>query len=227
MCITNSMKFLDKQHYKLVIFDLDGTLFDTSKGILNSIDYAVGILKLQKPTIEQKYRFIGPPVFESFKNILELDSKQAKEATMLYRQYYGEHGIWESQMYDGLLNVIQSLKDRKIELGIATLKGEKFATKIVEHAGISKYFSAIFGQDENDSRNKADTISLNLNKTGMLANDAVMIGDSMHDYNGAESLCVDFCAVTYGFGFNKETAKGKYVANTPNEIESCICNGKI
>lgn len=213
---------INKQDYQSIIFDLDGTLLDTSEGILNSIDYAVNILKLPIPTLEEKYKFIGPPVCDSFINILQLNEELAKEATILYRQRYAEKGKYESKTYDGILDLLKQLNAKGFKLGIATLKGEVIANEILKYFNLKKYFGAIYGQNSNDTRNKADTIQLSLDKLDISANNALMVGDSMHDYNGSNIVGIDFCAVTYGFGFNLETAKGKYVIKKPLDLLSII-----
>lgn len=205
--------------YKIFVFDLDGTLFNTSEGIVKCVEHTISELQLNDVDMPSKLSFIGPPVFDSFKRVFGMNEALATEATLIYRQRYWEQGLFEADIYPGILEVLKYLKNKGVKITVATLKPENFAVRIMEHFGISCYFDAIVGVDLEGSLKKADTIRIGLKRIGVESFDGVlMIGDSEHDQMGANEVGVDFCAVTYGFGFESGTDVPHYVISNPLEL---------
>lgn len=191
--------------YDAIIFDLDGTLLDTSDGIVKCVEHASSILNLPKLPMERKLSFVGPPLLESFKREFALNEPKAKKAVEVYRKRYSEEGLFEASVYDGMKELLFYLKEKGYLLAVATLKREDFAKRILEHFQLSAFFDVIVGIDNDDSLTKADTIRLALDKISVSnVNQVLMVGDSEYDKVGADLIGVDFCAVMYGFGFKKE-----------------------
>ena len=197
--------------YKLVIFDMDGTLVDTSKGILNSHRYAHKMMGLSEPSDAELEGVIGGPLLQTYQMRFGFSAADAKKTVKIYRQYYAEYGIYESKLYDGMEELLISLREHEIKLGVATLKAERFAKIMLENMGIANLFDVIYGVDENDKQTTADLIQLCMTTLGMLKQETVMIGDSIHDLNGARECGIDFIGVTYGFGFSDEKKEQKWL----------------
>lgn len=193
-----------KNKYSLVILDLDGTILNTSKGIFDSIKYVIKSMNLENLDENILKKFVGPPVVDSFQKYCGLDKDKAMEATKLYRNYYWEKGMFEANIYDGIEEFINILKNNNIKLAVATLKREDQAIAILKHFGLYDKFDVVVGVDEFNTRKKKDTILIAMNQLECKEKSKVlMIGDTLHDFEGAEKACVDFVGITYGFGFKK------------------------
>jgi len=209
--------------YSTVIFDLDGTLLDTSEGIMLGASYIANIMGAAELTIDQQKSFIGPPPVHSFMRECGFPESKAKESVELYRQRYKEKGLYEAKQYYLIKELLISLKENKYKTAVATLKRDDLAKLILEHFELSTHFDTIIGIDDQDTLSKFDIILMCLNEIEQ--NDlskVVLIGDSIYDALGAEQVGIDFIAVTYGYGFkNKEEAsssKNVFIAENVEEI---------
>ena len=198
---------------KLVLFDFDGTLADTSEGIINSHKYAHKMMGREIPSDEVLYSVIGGPLLQTYMNRFGFNENEAIEAVKYYREFYAKQGINEAKLYPGIKDLLITLKQNGIFAGVATLKAEKFAKIMSENLGVAEYFSVIHGIDANDKSSKSDIIKRCLADTGINCTDALMVGDSIHDYNGAVEAGVDFTGVTYGFGFANNSEKKSFVTS--------------
>ena len=81
--------------YKLVIFDMDGTLADTSPGILNSIRYTIKQMGLNEISLEQMYSHVGPPMEESYNRNFGLTGDSLKQAVSYHKEYAIQKGFKE------------------------------------------------------------------------------------------------------------------------------------
>ena len=187
--------------YKLVIFDMDGTLADTSPGILNSIRYVQSRMGLPEITSEQMYSHIGPPMEESYSRNFGLSGDSLKQAVELHKEYALQQGHREIRWYDGIPELMDSLKNQGISTAVATLKAQTTMEKILEHFDMTDKFDMVFGADPSGKRTKAQLLKLCLESSGIPREQAVLIGDSSYDAIGAAEAGIDFIAVTYGFGF--------------------------
>ena len=186
--------------YKTIIFDLDGTLLNTSKGVLNSVKYALDKMGLEQLPYEKAKRFIGPPLQEGFAKVAGLEGNDVDKAVEFYRDNYKNKGaIFEAEVYDGITDVLKHLKNDGRRICVATLKPEDSAKRVLEHFGLAQYFDYIGGNKEEKST-KAGLIAEGLEATGATADEAVLIGDSIFDLYGAQEAGVDFIAAAYGFG---------------------------
>ena len=191
--------------YKVVLFDLDGTLLDTSEGIFNSVRYAENKLNLEPLPEEKLKKFIGPPPVASYMSIHGLSKEKAQEATAFHRKYGFEHGAYEAKVYDGIPHLLTTLRAKGVLLGVCTLKRQDIAEKVLHYFGLLKFFDVVVGIDKGESLSKADTINLALEKLNYYnKSDVILIGDSLYDAEGAQQAEVDFVGVSYGFGLDKK-----------------------
>lgn len=187
--------------YDTIIFDLDGTLLDTSRGIFNSVRYAERMLNLPPVEDETLRRFVGPPPKSMYMEIYGLDEKTAETATLYHRQYGKERGFCEAELYPDVKSVLRDLKDKGYHLTVATLKAQSVTDKVLSYFSIDQFFDKIIGMNPQENLTKQDTIELSI--AGITSFErALMVGDSLYDMLGAKDAGVDFLAALYGFGFN-------------------------
>lgn len=217
---------------KAVIFDVDGTLLDTTEGILSSVRYTIEKHQLPELDRENLLHFIGPPIQDSFAKHYGLAGDILQELATTFRDHYKDADLYKAIPYDGIYEVCEQLKTAGIPMAVATYKRQDYAEKIVRYFGFGKYTDIIFGADHENRLKKVDIIRRCLNAMGVPADkDAVMIGDSDNDATGAGKIGIGFLGVTYGFGFHSDgeimsIPHAIGTAHTPGEIISILLSGK-
>ena len=202
--------------YKLIIFDLDGTLADTSPGILNSIRYVQKMMNLPEITLEQMYSHVGPPMEESYNRNFGLTGEKLKQAVSYHKEYAIKQGYKEIKLYKGIPVLLTELKKYGCKTAIATLKAHTTAMRIFESLNLSDKFDIIKGVDIHSPMTKAQILEYCLDKTNTPKEKAILIGDSAYDAIGAQEVGIDFLGITYGFGFKTKGDVDKY-----NNIGTC------
>lgn len=199
------MNYLHRQNtkYDLVIFDFDGTIADTSPGIIDSHKFALKQMNATIPSDEELLKLIGGNLLNIYTNIFKFKEEDARLAIKIYRDRYAKVGIHMANLYPNFEELLIELKAYGIKIGVATLKAERFAIAMINELGIGKYFDVICGMDENDNMTKSDLINKCCNLCDIDKNRTLLIGDSTNDYEGSKKSRVDFLGVTYGFGINK------------------------
>lgn len=190
-----------EKKYALYIFDLDGTLIDSSPGILNTVRYTLKIFNKQIPTVEVLNLFIGPPLKKSFELLSDVNANEAEEMVKAFRQEYKKGEILNAALYDGVVSLCQRLQDDGIKMAIATNKPEQFAKKLVKHFHLDGFIPVVCGADMEGLLKKADLIKKAMELSEITdMEQVVMVGDTSGDAIAAEECGVDFIGVSYGFG---------------------------
>lgn len=205
----------------VIIFDLDGTLLDTSPGILESVRYAAETLGYPALPTEQLLSFIGPPLTDSFVRCYGCGRAEGERLTAAYRAHYREGALLNAEPYAGIFELCERLRGDGFRLAVATSKPQLFSEQILAHFGFGKYLDEIHGADMAGRLSKADLIRLCL---GGGPAGCFMVGDTEHDARGALEAGVPFIGVRYGFGSRDEMAKLPSVglASTPAEVYGII-----
>lgn len=200
--------------YDMIVFDLDGTLIDTSKGIFNSVRYAEG--KMGFRPIQERFlkEFVGPPPKEMYQKIYGVDEKTAMQATKYHREYGRTKAIYEIEIYDEMEKVLKELRQRGYYLSVATLKQQLIAEKVLEFSNLRQYFDVVVGMDLQETYTKCMTIQKAIEYYATVER-SLMIGDTIFDFKGAQEAGVDFIGVTYGFGFKQSQ---KNMLDLPRDI---------
>lgn len=191
---------------KYVLFDLDGTLVDTSEGILDSIRLAAKELGIENIDVEDMKRFIGPPLKDAFMEFCGMNPKQAADATRIFRKYYEQSGKYGCKLYPQMAETLASLKQSGYVLFVATSKPTVFAIDILHYLNIGQYFDEIVGSNLDNTRStKREVIAYILEKYQIRnLNQSVMVGDKAQDLVGAKCCGIHGIGVTYGFGSYEE-----------------------
>lgn len=192
--------------YSVILFDLDGTLTDSSEGIFNSILYALDKFEITDIDRHDLRTFIGPPIQESFSHVFHFSEEETLAAVGHFRAYLGEKGIYENQLYPDVVEVLQRLKEADKKIVLATSKPQIFAHQILTHFHIADYFDVVAGATMDNRRSKkADVIAHALAQLpATQASECLMVGDREHDIIGANAHHLDSAGVLYGFGNRQE-----------------------
>lgn len=209
--------------YKNILFDLDGTLIDPKEGITNSVKYALEYFGIYVEKKEDLYKFIGPPLRESFSQYYGFNESDTEMAVKKYREYFKEKGVFQNTLYKGVLELLNDLVNANKKLIIATSKAEVFAKQILDNFNISKYFSFICGSTLDGSRSKkGQVIQYILSKNKLTCKNSIMIGDKSHDIIGANENNLDSMGVLYGYGDYNElkNAGANYIVENIFELRN-------
>ncbi len=213
------------ENTKYVLFDLDGTLTEPSLGITNSVMYALKKFEIEVENRQKLYKFIGPPLVDSFIEYYGFTKENALKAVEYYREYYSVKGILENRLYDGIRELLRELYDNGKKIILATSKPQKFAEQILKHFEIDKYFCFVGAATMDEKRTQKDeVIEYILNECKIDTSSAVMIGDRKYDVLGAHKFGIKAIAVTFGFGSEEELVQSgaDFIADTPQEISKFI-----
>lgn len=197
-------QILGLKKIKAVIFDFDGTIADTSLGIKKAIRYVENKLGLARQTEENLLNHIGPPIEDAYKKSYDLENELLAEAINLHKEYLKKYGYKELEIYKGVFEVLNYLKNNHYLIGIATLKSSNITNKIIEFYKLNNYFDKIIGSDEGKYKTKDEILNECIIKLNCDKNEVIFVGDSIYDYNAASKLGVSFLSVGYGFGFKKD-----------------------
>ena len=208
--------------YKYILFDLDGTLTDPEIGITNGIMYALKKFGIEANDRKELHCFIGPPLVDAFMKYYGFSESDAKQAVAYYREFFRETGIYENRVFEGIKEVLETLKEKGKAMILATSKPQEFAEIVLNYFDLMQYFDCVVGATFDGTLNyKADVIKAALER-GKVAdiNNAVMIGDRYHDIEGAKENNLKSIGVLYGFGDREELeqAGADYIVETPTEL---------
>ncbi|MCE8540442.1 HAD hydrolase-like protein [Bacteroides fragilis] len=207
--------------YRLAIFDLDGTLLDTTEGIVKSVVHTIRYFNLPLLPQEVLLSFIGPPIQDSFAKFYGLSGDILQEIATIFRNDYSNNNLLKAKPYDGIYQLFRLLSDAGIQTAVATYKREDYAVALLNHFGFNEYTKIMYGGDHDNKLRKKDIIQKCIDTSNVGDNGCiVMVGDTLHDAVGAEGLGIDFIAVTYGFGFKAdEVDNSGYVGYADKAID--------
>ncbi|MCR5393003.1 MAG: HAD hydrolase-like protein [Olsenella sp.] len=208
---------------RAVLFDLDGTLTASGEGIVRSVQYALEQMGREVPDPSALTVFIGPPLVQEFMDFSGMTHDEAFRALELYRERYTTVGLFENHPYQGIVELLGSLRAAGIITCVASSKPEPFVLRILDHFGMTELFDQVVGATLDEKRTaKADVIDEALARLGMRdeKDSVIMVGDRAQDARGALAASVGFVGVTYGYGTRGELldAGAHTIVDTVDEL---------
>lgn len=219
-------------NFNTLLFDFDGTICDTSPGIFASMQKVCN--KYGLPYGKETFvKMIGPSLQESFTKIFHLPESEVRNAIKVYRDYYSAEGMYLCEPYNGVIELILSLREAGKRIFVATSKPEEYTRKIIERKGISDLFDFVGGADmeEKNRINKVDVINYVLaeqltSDTGACNSreSVLMIGDRSYDIIGAHKAGLKAMGILWGFGDKAEFEQcgADYICATPNDVAKLL-----
>lgn len=183
-----------------ILLDLDGTLVDPAVGILGCYRHALAAIGFEADAADDLRWVIGPPLRKSFAKLFG-ERHDVEEAVRLYRERYSDTGIFEAEVYLGVIDALAALRGAGFRLILCTAKARVFAERIVVHFGFAPHLAGVYGA-ELDGRfdDKGELIAHILKTEGLDPAAVCMVGDRDNDIlaagrNGAGSI-----GVLWGYG---------------------------
>jgi len=185
--------------YKLVIFDWDGTLMDSIGRIVSSMQSAAVACSLVVPSALQVKEIIGLSLPVALSILFPNNTEQQNEAMLVqYKVHYVEIDKTPTPLFDNALTLLTSLKNNNVLLAVATGKGRQGLERVFSMTQTKSFFQASRCADEARSKPDPEMISSLLDELGIAAENAVMIGDTSHDMQMAQSAGIDRIGITLG-----------------------------
>ncbi len=210
--------------YRFILFDFDGTVFDTVEGITKSVRYALNKRELDAP-LESLRCFAGPPLGLTFMEKFGFDEEEAKKAVADYRERYIPVGLYECAVFPGIREMLIELKAAGAKLGIATLKPLHMARTLLEKEDMLSLFDVSCGADPNKMHEtKAEILSRAMQELGADADSTIYVGDTKFDVHGAHECSVNCIGVKYGYAADGELkeAGADYLVETVDELKALL-----
>ena len=216
-------------NFNTVLFDFDGTLFNTSPGVFDSFDEVVRHYGL---SIDRNVynKMIGPPLKFSFVHYLGLPESEIPAAIDVYREYYTKsEGMFNCTVYPGIIELIKKLRQNGKTVCVATSKPEDFAKAILKRNNMLELFDFTGGSDMEEKYRveKVDVIKYVLKNMNLenKKQQVLMIGDRLYDVNGAHSAGLKCMGILWGFGSRKEFEEcgADYICETTDDVFNFLC----
>ena len=206
---------------ELVIFDLDGTLTDSARGVVASFRHALAAVGAAVPDGDLAAQVVGPPMQHTMETLGLGD--RAVEAVAAYRADYTSRGWAMNAMFDGIDDLLSDLRAGGVRLAVATSKAEHTARRILEHFGIDGHFEVIAGATVDGTRaTKSEVLAHALSQLEPLPQRVLMVGDRAHDVEGAAEHGI--ATVVVGWGYGRDDATGAAAAHvaTVDELRGVL-----
>lgn len=200
----NQLKFylnwqLEMNQKIVLSFDLDFTLINNKQGIINSFNFALRKFKIPElPEVEIE-EMIGIPLVDMFRRVSDVNPTKL---AVIFREYYGEKGIFQSYLLPGIKEKLDELRIKKFTLGLITSKKQEMAERIVKYLQISCYFDYILGETE-EIKSKTDIKIKNYLDKEYPNFQFIVIGDHPNDAELSILLKCPFIGVLTSFHSSK------------------------
>ena len=212
---------------KAVLFDMDGTLADTSRGVFRCFRLVFDTFGIEVDPGFSLRKCIGPPIDFSFRNYFGMSEDDIKRAEKVFREEYVSRGVYECEPFAGMADCVKKVKDKGFITTVASSKPEVMCKKILEQFGMTDLFDVVAGAIPERGINTKEEVLLDLfdRLSGVDKQDMLLIGDSIFDAEGANLTGIKCLAVEYGFGdaddMIKMGAVGKvsHPADIPDAVE--------
>ena len=214
--------------YDVIAFDLDGTLSDPARGLVEGYVYAFRKMGVEYESREALKKYIGPPLIETWMPEFGWSEEEAERAVILFREYYNIYGWWDNVIYPGIRELLIALRERGKRIVLTTSKPEDTALDVLRLFDILKYFDFVGGASSHKTRErKSEVIDYVLDAIGVPTDErsrVILVGDRVYDARGAAECGIDSIGVLWGHGSEKEIAESgfTYTAKSPAEVLEII-----
>ena len=187
---------------KLIIIGFDGTIADTSPGILYCMNTTANAMGYTPVHHDALYGVIGVSLEQGFMSLYGMKEDEIEYAMNNYSKLYSIKGEEMFLIYDGIEESLRRLKESGCKLAIVTQKNAKFINNMLGvYKTIGEQFDIVCATDVDIDMEKSDMLLKVCEELGISVEDSIFIGDSYVDALAAQEVGMDFAAALYGWGF--------------------------
>lgn len=203
------MKFENK---KVIIFDLDGTLIDSSSDLAHAINYMLTSMGREEFSLDEIHQWVGNGAQTLVKRALsgsveiaeEINEKEFKAALGIFLRFYENNLTKWTVTFSRVEETLQALKDAGYKLVIVTNKPYKFVEPILDDLALKQYFEFHLGGDSLPEKKPNPAPLLHVcEQLDVTPEECVMVGDSKNDILAAKACNMDSIGVTYGYNYGE------------------------
>ncbi len=213
-------------NFSAVLFDLDGTILDSAPGVFHCFEHTFRMMRTPAPSRESMRPFLGPPLTDTFENHFGWTGEDLDRAVTIYRTEYFATGATTADLYPGVIDVVRAVRAAGIPVGLATSKSASGVAKVLSHFDLEDEFDVLGTASDDETRSaKADVVRYALgllDEAGADISNVVLIGDRIHDIEGAEAHGLASILVGWGYGTDAERAKANASAATPAALRGLL-----
>ncbi|MGO1713991.1 HAD family hydrolase [Ancrocorticia populi] len=207
---------------KPVLFDFDGTLADSAPVITDSYIHTLRQEQGRDYPPEFFRQFIGPPLEDSF---AAMGADDVHRYVRTYRAHYREH-MYETLLFPGIKQMVATLAQAGVPMAIATSKRTDYASMLADRLGVGQYMKVVCGSYDGDPRaqkqHRVEDALSELSRQGYDTAGAIMVGDRIHDLEGANANGIATILVAWGAGGPDEWSLAWRVAHSVDELEDML-----
>ena len=203
---------------KLIIFDLDGTLVDTSGDITNALNYALKPYGLRDLAVEDTIKMVGEGITRLIEKLLENERIQMRDTVIKrFLDYYSEHLVDFSTLYPHVRETLEKLNDYK--KAVISNKREYLSTRLLDKLDLLKYFDLVVGSDTTSERKpSAIPVIYVFTKLGVNPDESIIVGDSNYDIEAGKKAGLKTVAVTYGYRERQYLIDADYIIDSMKDL---------
>lgn len=213
---------MEERKFDYVLFDLDGTLTDSERGIVNCIAPALESIGVKDFTPLDLKKMIGPPFRVSMKTFYGFEGDIVEDMLKVYRMHYDDWGWRDIDVYEGIFELLKKLKSAGFTLAVATSKPIRFTKKIIEEFGFTPYFSYIGAAADDGLKDRKSIVIEDVLKNLKVADRSrvVMVGDTIYDIIGAREASVKSIGILWGYGKEADLRdeKADFILSSPQAV---------
>ena len=209
---------------KYVLFDFDGTVYDTAEGITKSIRWALNKRGMDAE-LQELRKFVGPPLAEKFVEIYHFTMEEALEMVRVFRERYSPIGLFESAPFPGIRELLLSLKAAGLVTGVATSKPQNMAEELIGRSGLTDCFDIVVGSFIGPNNDKKwEILTRAMEALGASKEDTVLVGDTKYDVAGAKICGIPCIGVRWGYASpgELEEAGADIIFDSMKELEEFL-----
>lgn len=207
--------------YDVIAFDLDGTLSDPANGLIRGFVYCFKKLGIPYGNENELRKYIGPSLYEEWQEDFGFTPDEANDAIEVFREYYNIYGWWDNTLYEGIPEMLGTLRAAGKKIVLATSKPLDTAKKVLALFGLTDYFDFIGGAVSHQNDQKWQVLNWSLSSVGIDLNDpsqlekCILVGDRKYDAEGAKICGIDSMGVLYGHGTEEEIYSSGFTCYAP------------
>jgi phosphoglycolate phosphatase len=207
---------------RLILFDLDGTLVNTSADLTNALNYALKPYGMKKLSVNETVKLVGEGISRLIEKALgNKNVQQRKQATEMFLNYYAKHLTDFSTIYPGVAETLEKLHCYK--KAVISNKREDLSVKLLDDLGLLKFFDLIAGSDTTPEKKPSPVpVFYMLKKFHLNPDEAVIVGDSGFDIEAGKKAGIKTIAVSYGFREKKLLKDADYIIDKFEELPSVL-----